>query len=1142
MPRRSSLVKAKWLSLALLIISLLAIPGNIYADLLVANISSQSILRFSNSGTLLGNFVTPGSGGLQYPANPLFGPDGNLYVLDVLGNSVLRYNGSTGAFMGAFVPPSSNLVAPEGGVFGPDGNLYITGRTTRDVRKFNGTTGAFMGVFASGNLVVPVWSAFGPDGNLYVADEINVVKFNGATGAFMGIFVPAGRGGLSGPTILVFGNDGNLYVDSAHSGVIRYNGTTGALISQFVPEIGIRADGGLAFGPDGNLYVGYQLSSNFVLRYNGQTGSLIDTFIPSGVIGSISGMVFTPGSSVPLEIRPNHGGNAGLVTVLITGSGFQSGTTVKLTGLSPDLFGTNTTLPYPSALGTTFDLTGAALGVRNVVVTNPDNTSVTLPAGFTVEQGGAPQISVNIIGRDKIRIGQQQTYYSIIQNHGTVDASNVAAFVTQSSGLQTLVPKSLTNFSPFPQTTPSTFFGSIAAFSSLVIPFVATGPPSGFPTCPAINTGVHMLRPNDPCGAFEAAKAAAELYIGFLYGARRTSQLLWESEIVQGICFDPSRRTTQFLCDTLESIDSNLDSAIKSAEGNEQGLCKLAGDAGCPLNCNDPKDINALKVIGDGMGATFKDLKQLFLLSQIPLDQVKALKSQVALFETQALALPSALVFPPQPQPQPPANIPVDESASLQTCGVGSLDPNSKTGPIGLGSAQYLAGNVGVPYLVSFQNVPTATAPAQAVTVTDTLNTNLDLTTLTLGPISFLNQVVTPPAIPLLVSPLSTTVDLRPANNLLVKVTANLNTSMSVLKWTFQSLDPTTGVPPTDPLAGFLPPGAEGSVFFTVLPKSTVTTGTVIQNTATIVFDVNAPINTPTWSNTIDNTKPTSHVLPLGAVQNTPSFTFQWSGTDVGSGIQDYAIYVSDNGGPFTPWQTHTTATQGTFTGTAGHTYGFYSIARDLTGNVENAKTTAEATTRVVADTTPPIIVPQVSGTLGNNGWYRSNVTVSWSVTDPESGIASSSGCTTTTLTADTAGVTLTCSATNGAGLTSSVPITIKIDKTPPVISGMPAPGCSLWPPNQKMVQVATVTATDAPSGLAPGSFKVTGTSNEASDPNDPDIVITPSGSGFSIQLRADRLGSGTGRVYSLNATAMDLAGNTATSTATCTVPHDQGN
>jgi hypothetical protein len=198
--------------------------------------------------------------------------------------------------------------------------------------------------------------------------------------------------------------------------------------------------------------------------------------------------------------------------------------------------------------------------------------------------------------------------------------------------------------------------------------------------------------------------------------------------------------------------------------------------------------------------------------------------------------------------------------------------------------------------------------------------------------------------------------------------------------------------------------------------------------------------------------------------------------------------------------------------------------------------------TVVFLDTTPPVIVPQITGTLGNNGWYRSNVTVNWSVSDPESGIASSSGCSTTTLTADTAGVTLTCSPTNGAGLSSSVPVTIKIDKTPPTISGMPALGCTLWPPNHKLVQVATVTAADALSGLAPGSFAVTGISNELSDPNDPQIIITPNGSGgLIVQLQADRLGSGTGRVYTLTAAATDLAGNTAKVVATCTVPHDQG-
>lgn len=85
------------------------------------------------------------------------------------------------------------------------------------------------------------------------------------------------------------------------------------------------------------------------------------------------------------------------------------------------------------------------------------------------------------------------------------------------------------------------------------------------------------------------------------------------------------------------------------------------------------------------------------------------------------------------------------------------------------------------------------------------------------------------------------------------------------------------------------------------------------------------------------------------------------------------------------------------------------------------------------ADLTSPAIAPQVAGTLGNNGWYVSDVTISWTVSDPESDVTATSGCGTTVLAVDTTGNTYTCSASSAGG-TSTATVTVKRDATGPVI------------------------------------------------------------------------------------------------------------
>jgi hypothetical protein len=85
-------------------------------------------------------------------------------------------------------------------------------------------------------------------------------------------------------------------------------------------------------------------------------------------------------------------------------------------------------------------------------------------------------------------------------------------------------------------------------------------------------------------------------------------------------------------------------------------------------------------------------------------------------------------------------------------------------------------------------------------------------------------------------------------------------------------------------------------------------------------------------------------------------------------------------------------------------------------------------------DSTPPVIEPIVTGTLGNNGWYTSNVTLTWSITDAESAVTSTSGCETVTQVYDTYEPTpITCSATSQGG-TASASYTIKRDTSKPYL------------------------------------------------------------------------------------------------------------
>ena len=213
---------------------------------------------------------------------------------------------------------------------------------------------------------------------------------------------------------------------------------------------------------------------------------------------------------------------------------------------------------------------------------------------------------------------------------------------------------------------------------------------------------------------------------------------------------------------------------------------------------------------------------------------------------------------------------------NFQTCGgpisgpcgrklftwVGSLDPNEKGGSgRGLSSGYVRADAETLQFEIHYENAPSASSPARSVAVIDTVDGGaFDVSGMQLGNVAFGRRQAS-----LALRPLGgvTFVDLRPEKNVLVAVSASVSTvaSAKVIRWDMRTVDPGTLLPPSDPLAGFLPadvspPEGLGDVQFSIPLKPGLPEGQVVRNRASIVFDNNPPILTNDWKRVVDRQPP----------------------------------------------------------------------------------------------------------------------------------------------------------------------------------------------------------------------------------------------------------------------------------------------
>lgn len=278
-----------------------------------------------------------------------------------------------------------------------------------------------------------------------------------------------------------------------------------------------------------------------------------------------------------------------------------------------------------------------------------------------------------------------------------------------------------------------------------------------------------------------------------------------------------------------------------------------------------------------------------------------------------------------------------------------SCDPNEIIGPDGTDdSLRFVSVNDTLLYTINFENDSAlASAPAQRVTIRQQFDEDVNPFSMRLGTFGFANMTFEVPENSLTYT---TRLSLHDTLDFDVEVTAGLDVDKREVFWVFQSIDNSTGRTPYDPSVGFLPindsiSSGEGFVTYTVIPESSSQTGDPITHQASIIFDVNAPIETNIWTNLIDAVAPTSVLSPIDPVQSSTSFTLSWTAQDDlgGSGVKDYDLLFLKDGDNWQVYADAITDTFAVFKGESETTYHFKVLARDRANNLEE-KNVVDAT------------------------------------------------------------------------------------------------------------------------------------------------------------------------------------------------------
>ncbi|MDZ4684367.1 MAG: choice-of-anchor Q domain-containing protein, partial [Planctomycetaceae bacterium] len=609
---------------------------------------------------------------------------------------------------------------------------------------------------------------------------------------------------------------------------------------------------------------------------------------PRGVACDIGAVELEDTGVLTVEaVKPEVGGNGGTVSVRIFGRSFDADAEVRLVRPGfPDVVGTGVGADG-SVLSASLDLHGVAPGLWSVRVQNPDASTATLSDAFTVEAGGGADLWVELVLPRGIFAGRTQSIYLAFGNRGTVDAYGVPLWFT--------IPEELTFHIPFPVSPPPSQPEQFPADWTRIAIDEPIPPPEDrdsfallLPVVPAGSTGMLRFRVTGPPSLDVVDASRLPFRVTAAIGTPYFQPNLAEEAVATFVA-----RAKELAADDLATPGVPSDEAIAAYVRTQLAGVVANGIAnpdlgGSPTVFSQSQLVvdtaYFMVVASDPAHAARESARHLFARvyesfvgrsaearivdPDCPPGDIFCERDDEEFkpcpFGILCCPLPGTLCFKKIPPSRPPCgrvqvnhldwyDVPCKpEPKDPEIPFLPPVDPNDKVGPGGPGG--FIDGLTPLPYTINFENKATAAGEAFEVSVTDQLDvTKYDLATFSLGPISFGDRLVpVPPGL----QSFSTEVDLRPGVNILVGIDAKLDTATGLVTWKFATLDPATHQFPEEPEFGFLPPNVtppegEGAVLFTVSLKPGFGLGTTVCNDARIVFDFNAPIDTPTFCNTV---------------------------------------------------------------------------------------------------------------------------------------------------------------------------------------------------------------------------------------------------------------------------------------------------